>query len=177
MSFPNVALRIDLPTTANDFLNLLSNKGIEKFTETTHIPLSRLGSRIQTIGDYFGKVDGWYEMQGLSFASSVPTLKKLKPNKEIYSPINLVGETEFDCTDVNNFFYSMNFRAPHNYRLKVYSQSVNPKGEILKHLIAEDALVVDFSHPLFFMPTPKIRGAYQFENVSTGGLIIRAGKL
>lgn len=177
MSFPNVALRIKVPNSARDFLNLLSTDRIERIVGNLEGSLSTLGQRITTVGDYFEKVDGWYEMQNLSFGPEIPTLKKLKPNKEICSPINLVGETEFDCADVTNFFYSMNFRAPHDYKLKVYSQSVSPKGEILKHFIAEDRLIVDFSYPLFFMPTPRILGEYQFEKVPSGGIIISARKL
>ena len=166
-----------MPNNARDFFNLLDKDRIERIVGDFQGPISRLGQRITTVGDYFGKVDGWYEMQNLSFGSTVPTLKKLKPNKDLYSPIHLVGEPEFDCADVTNFFYSMNFRAPHDYKLKVYSQSVSPKGEKLKHLIGEDRLVVDFSYSLFPMPTPQILGAYQFENVPNGGIILRAGKL
>ena len=165
-----------MPNNARDFFNLLDKDRIERIVGDLQGPLSRLGQRITTVGDYFGKVDGWYEMQNLSFGPEIPTLKKLKPNKDIYYPINLVGEPEFDCADVTNFFYSMNFRAPHDYKLKVYSQSVSPKGEKLKHLIAEDRLVVDFSSPTFFMPTPRILGEYQFEKVPSGGIIIRARK-
>lgn len=176
MSFPNVALRINMPNNARDFLNLLDKDRIERIVGDFQGPLSRLGQRITTVGDYFGKVDGWYEMQKLSFNSAVPTLKKLKPSKDLLYNIHLVGETEFDCADVTDFFYSMNFRAPHNYPLKVYSQSVSPKGEVLKHLIAEDRLIVDFSYPTFLMPTPRILGEYQFRKVPSGGIIIRAGK-